>query len=89
MSLCLFCKNEAKFRTKEHIIPESLGNDKDILHNAVCDKCQNYIGREVEKLALEKTNIAIWRTYLGITTKKKKLPSVNLDPPLKGIIPSH
>lgn len=88
MSICLFCKTEGVFRTKEHIIPESLGNDTDVLENVICEKCQNYFGREIEKPALEKTNLAIWRTYFGILTKKRKLPSVNLDPPTRGVIPS-
>ncbi len=88
MSVCLFCKTEGIFRTKEHIIPESLGNKTEIIRNVICEKCQNYFGREIEKPALEKTNLAIWRTYLGIQTKKRKLPSVNLDPPTRGAIPS-
>lgn len=88
MSICLFCKTEGAFRTKEHIIPESLGNDTDILENVICDKCQNYFSREIEKPVLEKTNVAFWRTYLGIRTKRNHLPSVNLDPPIRGAIPS-
>lgn len=88
MSICLFCRIEGIFQTKEHIIPESLGNDTGIIENIICEKCQNYFGREVEKPALEKTNLAIWRAYLGIRTKKKKLPSVNLDPPTTGVMPS-
>lgn len=88
MSICLFCKTEGTFRTKEHIIPDSLGNDKDILENVICEKCQNYFGREIEKPALEKTNLAVWRSYLGIRTKRRRLPSVNLDPPTRGAIPS-
>lgn len=88
MSICLFCKTKGVFHTKEHIIPESLGNDEDILENTICEKCQNYFGREIEQKALEKTNLAFWRTYLGISTKRKRLPSVNLDPPVKGAIPS-
>jgi hypothetical protein len=88
MGICLFCKKEAVFKTKEHIIPESLGNDTEILENVICDKCQNYLGREIEKPTLEKTNLAIWRTYLGIRTKRGKLPSIDLDPPIKRNIPS-
>jgi len=88
MSVCLFCKTEGVFQTKEHIVPESLGNDTDVLKNTICAKCQNYLGREVEKPALEKTNIAFWRSYLGIRTKKRHLPSVNLDPLARGAIPA-
>jgi len=88
MNICLFCRTEGPLRTREHIIPESLGNDTDILENAICEKCQNYFGREIEKPALEKTNLAFWRTYLGIRTKRNRLPSVNLDPPIRGAIRS-
>jgi hypothetical protein len=88
MSVCLFCKTEGAFRSKEHIIPESLDNDTDILENVICEKCQNYLGRKIEKPALEKTNLAFWRSYLGIRTKRNQLPSVNLDPPIRGAIPS-
>jgi len=88
MNVCLFCKTEGVFQTKKHIVPESLGNDTDFLKNTICDKCQNYLSREVEKPALEKTNIAFWRSYLGIKTKKKHLPSVNLNPPAGGAVPA-
>ena len=88
MAECLFCRSDGPFRTVEHIIPESLGNDTDVLKGRVCDACQNYLGREVEKPALEKTPIAFWRTFLGIQTKGKKLPTVDLTPPRKGRIPA-
>lgn len=46
---CIFCSAEStEVNTIEHIIPESLGNTEDILVNAVCDRCQNYFGKEVE-----------------------------------------
>ncbi len=54
MSTCLLCKTEGVFRTKEHVIPESLGNDTEIIENVICEKCRNYFGREIEKPALEK-----------------------------------
>lgn len=85
-TVCLFCKGFGPFNTVEHIVPESLGNDSDILEGLVCDKCQNYLGREVEKPALEKTPFAFWRCFLGMKTKKGKLPSVQLSPPAKGRI---
>lgn len=88
MAQCLFCRTQGNFGTREHIVPESLGNDTDILEGVICSSCQNYFGKEIEKAALEKTPIALWRTYLGIQTKKKHLPSVNLDPPARGAIPA-
>ncbi len=88
-SVCLFCKESGPFNTIEHIVPESLGNDSDILVGLVCDKCQNYLGSKVEKPALEKTPFAFWRTFLGIKTKKDKLPSFTFSPPSKGKIPAQ
>jgi hypothetical protein len=88
MAQCLFCRTQGNFRTREHIVPESLDNDTDILEGVICSSCQNYFGKEIEKAALEQTPIAFWRSYLGIRTKKKRLPSVNLDPPARGAIPA-
>ena len=89
MAQCLFCRTQGSFGTREHIVPESLGNDTDILGGVICSRCQNYFGTEIEKAALEKTPVGVWRTYLGIKKRKKKhLPSVNLDPPTGGAIPA-
>lgn len=85
---CIFCRSHSAFSTIEHIIPESLGNTEDTIEGAVCDACQNYLAREVEKVALEKTPLAFWRTFLGTTTKRGKLPSVSLTPPTGGRIPA-
>jgi hypothetical protein len=85
---CIFCRSCGVFNTVEHIIPESLGNTEDTIEGAVCDACQNYLAREVEKVALEKTSLAFWRTFLGTTTKRGKLPSVSLTPPTGGRVPA-
>jgi hypothetical protein len=52
---CIFCKevSDTSFSV-EHIIPESLGNKSHILENGiVCDKCNNYFARKIEKEVLE------------------------------------
>lgn len=86
---CLFCRSDGPFQTREHIIPESLGNDDLILDGQVCDACQNYFGKEVESYVLEKTSFAAWRAMLGIRTKSGKLPRVDMSQPkaAKGRIP--
>lgn len=72
---CIFCLNESnEFNTVEHIVPESLGNTEDVLSNAVCDKCQNYFGKEVENFVLSKTPFGFWKTISGIKNKKGKTP---------------
>jgi len=86
---CLFCESNGPFATTDHIIPESLGNDDLLLAGEVCDGCQRYFGKEVEKYVLEKTPIGMWRALLGIQSKKGKLPSVDLSLPerSRGLLP--
>jgi hypothetical protein len=81
MKQCLFCSKEGPYTQVEHIIPESLGNDDLLLIGEVCDKCNQYFGKEIEAFILEKTPIAFWRTFLGIKTKKGRLPHIDLSQP--------
>lgn len=78
---CLFC-GSANPLSLEHIIPESLGNDDLILTDDVCASCNNYFAK-VENYVLQKTDLAFWRTLLGIKTKKGNLPSVDVSQPKK------
>ena len=52
---CLFCKDDSSTsRSREHIVPESLGNTEYVLEpGVVCDRCNNYLAREVEKPILD------------------------------------
>lgn len=86
--LCLFCESEGPF-TVEHVIPESLGNDDLILVDQVCMGCNSHFSK-IEEFVLQKTPLAFWRAFLGIKTKKGKLPAVNLSQPnrAKGRLPS-
>lgn len=79
MKTCLYCRSAGPFTTVEHVIPESLGNDELILKEGVCDKCQSYFGKEVEQYVLSKTPIGVWRTLIGIKTKKGRLPAVDIS----------
>lgn len=83
-TVCLFCRGGGPFTTVEHIIPESLGNDTDVLRNVVCDQCQNYLGRAVEKPAFDSTPFGFWRTVLGTKTKAGALPNFDSRPPTSG-----
>ena len=80
---CIFCSEKGPYNTVEHIIPESLGNDDTLLANCVCDKCQDYFGREIENFVLNKTSFAFWRVWYGIKSKKRNLPSINFSLPKK------
>ena len=87
---CLFCTSKGPFSTIEHIVPESLGNRDFVIEGQVCDGCQSYFGKEVERHVLSKTPFGVWRVLLGIPTKKGKPPTIDLSQPKteKGILPS-
>lgn len=80
---CIFCKNDSGNSTScEHIIPESLGNTTQILPpGVVCDKCNNYFSRKVEKPFLETQGIRDLRSFRFITseTLRKAYPNYFLD----------
>ncbi len=89
MKSCLFCESEGPYSSREHIIPESLGNDDQILEGEVCDKCNSYFGQSIEQYVLNKTPIAFWRTFPRIETKDGDEPNVHLSQPNedKGVFP--
>src|SRR6476620_6715883 len=69
---CIFCKADSKLsRSVEHVIPESLGNSTLVLpKGVVCDPCNNYFSREVEKPFLEAPAIRIMRFHQALESKK-------------------
>lgn len=75
---CLFCKQDSSAsKSVEHIIPESLGNSTLVLPvGYVCDKCNNYFARKVEKPFLEQQDIKLLRFQEAVLSKKKRIPPV-------------
>lgn len=75
---CIFCAVESgNSRSVEHIIPESLGNSTHKLpRGVVCDKCNNYFSREVEKPFLAWPSIRSLRFEQLIPNKDKRIPSL-------------
>ncbi len=73
---CLFCKMDSSAsRSVEHIIPESLWNKKHILpKGVVCDACNNYFAREVEKPFLGSPAISALRFNQAIPNKRGRVP---------------
>jgi hypothetical protein len=74
---CIFCKRDSSFsRSVEHIIPESLG---DLSHTlpcgVVCDTCNNYFSREVEKTFLESDAIRLLRFDQALPSKRGRIPA--------------
>ena len=76
---CIFCKKvSTSSRSVEHIIPESLGNVDHVLPpGIVCDKCNNYIAREVEKPLLDSHYFKERRYYATLPNKKKRIPLID------------
>src|SRR5690554_1933439 len=74
---CIFCnENSENSKSVEHIIPESLGNNKYILEpGIVSDKCNNYFSRAIEKPILDSEDFRNARFYQYIESKKGKIPN--------------
>lgn len=75
---CLFCKQDSSSsRAVEHIIPESLGNTEHVLPaGVVCDKCNNYIAREIEKPLLDSRYFRERRFFSSVPSKKGRIPPI-------------
>jgi HNH endonuclease len=87
---CLFCKaNSGASCSVEHIIPESLGNHRHTLSpGIVCDRCNNYFSREVEKPFLESGAISLLRFQQAIASKKGRVPAAG-GLILPGLVPAR
>ncbi len=71
-SACIMCGMGSLFTGREHIVPESLGNDILVLGRGwVCDKCNNVMSG-FENRVLEKSILGVERCRLGVTTKRNK-----------------
>lgn len=75
---CIFCRVEASAsRSVEHILPESLGNSKLVLpKGVVCDKCNNYFAKAVEKPFLEDEAVRLLRFHECLPSKKGRVPTI-------------
>lgn len=73
---CLFCKRDSTAsRSREHVIPESLGNTMLVLpRGVVCDNCNNYFSREVERPLLESEPMASLRFQEALPSKRGRIP---------------
>lgn len=82
---CIFCKKDStRSRSVEHVVPESMGNTQWVLRpGIVCDTCNNYFSRKVERPFLDMPAIRQLRFHQEIENKRGKVP------PLGGIINSR
>ncbi|WP_432284235.1 HNH endonuclease [Aminobacter sp. BA135] len=79
---CIFCKNpSSSSKSVEHVIPESLGNKRHVLpRGIVCDGCNNYFSRKVEKPFLDLPAVRQLRFHQDLESKRGNIP------PLSGLI---
>lgn len=75
---CIFCKQNSELsKSVEHILPESLGNTKHVLRPGwVCDSCNNYISREIERPFLKSAYMLAMRFTKRIPSKKGNIPPI-------------
>ena len=67
-------------KSEEHIIPLSLGNDQLVLPpGTICDECNNYFARKIEKDFLSNEVISILRSYHVVPNRKRKIPSLEVQ----------
>lgn len=73
---CIFCKAASNTCvSREHIVPESLGNTEHVLPRGwVCDKCNNYFAREVEKPFLDSLYGRCSRFEMAVANKNGRIP---------------
>jgi hypothetical protein len=86
---CLFCKSDTRDSVSvEHIMPESLGNTDHILPRGwVCDACNNYFARKVEKPFLDSLFGTSTRSIMGVPNKRGRVPPIRgLHPQSRSII---
>ena len=79
-SSCIFCRrDDGGFRSEEHILPESLAGDSDVLPKGyVCDRCNNGPLSKVDEALVNLGPIALFRTLVLPLTKKGKFPRAEL-----------
>jgi HNH endonuclease len=73
---CIFCRGGSSLsRSVEHIVPESLGNMTQILPvGVVCDRCNNYFAREIEKPFIATPYNSSLRFYEMLENKRGRVP---------------
>lgn len=73
---CLFCEEDTSTcRSREHVLPESLGNHSEVLPpGVVCDKCNNYFASKVELPFANHPQIETMRFMSAQRSKKGRIP---------------
>ena len=79
-NLCIFCKSkEGKFTTREHTLPESLGNYMSILPRGwCCNNCNSKFSKFEEKF-LKMNPFLLMKVFATNYTKSGKFPSAEYE----------
>ncbi len=77
---CIFCKKPSgTSKAVEHIVPESLGNLHHVLPKGfVCDSCNQYFARKIERPLLESGVFKFIRADRIIPNKKGRIPQFDI-----------
>jgi len=73
MSICIWCKKIINNPTREHIIPEALGNPVDFMLE-LCRPCNNNLGH-LDQAVIDQFDIPIFNA--GVKRKKGKSPIIS------------
>lgn len=78
---CIFCKKDSSSSpSREHILPEALGNARQVLPcGVVCDQCNNYFSRKVEGPVLDSQMFRTLRADRRIPNKRGLIPDFPKD----------
>ena len=74
---CIFCKQDSSTsKSVELIIPESLGNVEHVLPlGAVCDACNQYFARKIERQVLDSPMFRRLRADMAVRNKRGRIPA--------------
>lgn len=75
---CIFCKCPVLGSSREHVVPESLGNTEHLVpENAVCSECNAYFSIKIEKPVLDSPFLRFLRAERKIPNKKGRFLSID------------
>ena len=75
---CIFCKCSDSASSREHVVPESLGNTEHLApENAVCSGCNAYFAIKIEKPVLDSPFLRFLRAERRIPNKKGRFISID------------
>lgn len=77
---CIYCRRtDGGFSSEEHVLPESLGGDGDVLkRGVVCDRCNNRVLSILDETLISFGPIAAMRVFNVPFTKEGKMPRAKL-----------